>query len=59
MRWPPPCALGCRLVAIDGPVVAGWPDLVIGLGKALSQRGFEAEFMEMGAWRCRGSGSRN
>lgn len=38
------------LVAIDGPVVAGWPDLVSGLGQALEQRGLEAGFMEMRRW---------
>ncbi len=37
-------------LAIDGPVVAGWADLVPGLGQALDQRGFRAEFREMGGW---------
>jgi mannose-6-phosphate isomerase class I len=41
---------GTSLVAIDGPVVAGWPDLVSGLGQALSRRGFETDFVEMRPW---------
>ena len=41
---------GVSCVAIDGPVVAGWHDLVNGLGKALDQRGFEPEFRDIGAW---------
>ena len=41
---------GVSTLAIDGPVVAGWPDLVKGLGKALDQRGFEAKFVETATW---------
>jgi mannose-6-phosphate isomerase class I len=41
---------GVSSLAIDGPVVAGWPDLVKGLGKALDQRGFEAKFVETATW---------
>ena len=41
---------GVSRLAIDGPVVAGWADLVKGLGKALEHRGFEAEFRGTEAW---------
>ncbi len=41
---------GVSSLAVDGPVVAGWPDLVKGLGKALDQRGFEAKFVETATW---------
>ena len=41
---------GVSRVAIDGPVVAGWADLVKGLGKALDHRGFEADFRGTEAW---------
>ena len=41
---------GVSCLAVDGPVVAGWPDLVKGLGKALDQRGFEAKFVETATW---------
>jgi mannose-6-phosphate isomerase class I len=37
-------------VAIDGPAIAGWADLVPGLGEALDQRGFRVEFREMAGW---------
>jgi mannose-6-phosphate isomerase class I len=37
-------------VAIDGPVVTGWADLVKGLGQALDHRGFEANFRGTGGW---------
>jgi hypothetical protein len=39
---------GVARLAIDGPVVAGWADLVSGLGQALGQRGFQVKFREMG-----------
>ena len=38
------------VVAVDGPAIAGWPDLVAGLGKALGQLGRKATFLETGTW---------
>ena len=57
-RWRPGCGrvgasggLGrsdVSVVAVDGPVIAGWADLVAGLGRALEQLGRKAEFMRQG-----------
>ena len=41
---------GVSVVAVDGPVIAGWADLVAGLGKALEQLGRKAIFRPTGTW---------
>jgi mannose-6-phosphate isomerase class I len=38
------------VVAVDGPVIASWADLVAGLGKALEQRGRKATFLSTATW---------
>ncbi|HXW82309.1 MAG TPA: hypothetical protein VEJ84_22620 [Acidimicrobiales bacterium] len=38
------------VVAIDGPAIGGWEDLVAGLGKALAEQGTDAEFVETSSW---------
>lgn len=41
---------GVSVVAVDGPVIAGWADLVAGLGKAFEQVGRKATFRPTGTW---------
>lgn len=38
------------VVAVDGPAIAGWPELVAGLGKALEQLDRKATFLSTGTW---------
>jgi mannose-6-phosphate isomerase class I len=38
------------VVAVDGPAIACWPELVAGLGKALEQLGRKAIFLPTGTW---------
>jgi mannose-6-phosphate isomerase class I len=41
---------GVSVIAVDGPVIAGWPDLVTGLTKALAGRGVSACCREVDRW---------
>jgi mannose-6-phosphate isomerase class I len=41
---------GVSVLAVDGPSIAGWPDLVEGLAKALDQRGRQVDFYETANW---------
>lgn len=38
------------VLAVDGPVVAGWPELIERLGKAFEQRGRTAQFLSTKDW---------
>jgi len=38
------------VVAIDGPMIANWPECLAGLGKALAQRGRQASFVDAASW---------
>jgi len=42
--------VGTSVLAIDGPVVAGWTSLVQGLGKALESRQQQTSFIWTGDW---------
>lgn len=41
---------GTSVVAVDGPVVAAWPDVVSGLASALAERGIGVKCQETSAW---------
>lgn len=41
---------GTSVIAVDGPVIAAWPDLVSGVTEALAERGIGAKFQATSAW---------
>ena len=41
---------GASVIAVDGPVIAAWPDVTAGLAKALAERGISVTCEDTSAW---------